>query len=553
MTTVEIQKFVQKSSFGIESDKLAFQEEILVLLADENLAILVKKNTLESLKDLYLSLSATKSAFELSLLAQFGTGNSSEAFLQNYFNEFLKNEVEFPSKSGAIETFVYLAAREINKAYITKLLKSTALEFYQINHLQQVKHFYFDNLRTFIDFYADFSHNYSDKDKILVIELLHMLYPTSLEENSAKDLHAFLQDIMPHFLERFKHREELQIYEYTERIAEWFMVWLRHQYQTEKELGQSDEYYEMDFATIVKYIPEFIWWNNGLYYRNGDKNFYFGSLGFFHLAKGGSVRKAPDRHHFTRRMAKVFVNLPYHFDQTEKDMYIYSYGAALGAGGLLSEMLQEFVRHHADHTALQDELEDWNPVIQKLVDPEFEALSRQQATEFMGYIYHCIRDKPNFTVQRRTLANLLRDSEEYNQRIRERAQQRERLRQQREERVQKQRKRKVITTWKAHKSIKPYEKQSYKIVEMTSKQMLQEEGLNMNHCVGSYSEKCIKGLCSIWSLRKFKNRRWYSEVTIELDKKKNIIQSSARFNASPNQEHQKIINAWSELNGVNHY
>ncbi|MGK0388973.1 MAG: hypothetical protein ACI94Y_001706 [Maribacter sp.] len=550
MTTAEIQKFVEKSSFGIESDRLTLQEEIRVLLADENLAVLVRRNTLESLKDLYLSLSASKSAFELSLLAQFGTGSSSADFLQNYFNDFLKNGVLFPTKGGAIETFVHLAARQLDKAYITKLLQSKALEFYQINHLQQLKHFYFDNLRTFIDFYADFSHDYSDKDKILVMELLHMLYPTSLGENSAKDLHTFLQDIMPHFVERFKHRTDLQVYDYIDRIAEWFMVWLRYQYQIEKELGKGDEYYEMDFPTIVKYIPEFIWWNNGLYYRNGDKNFYFGSLGFFHLAKGGSVRKAPDRHHFTRRMAKVFVNLPYYFDQTEKDMYIYCYGAALGAGGLLSEMLQEFVRHHPDHTELQEELEHWNPVIQKLVDPGFEALDRYQATEFMGYIYHCIRDKPGFTVQRRTLANLLRDSNEYNARIRERAQQRDRLRQQREERAKQQKKEK-LGIWKAHSSIKPYENQPYKIVELTNKQMLQQEGLIMNHCVGSYSGRCLSGEYSIWSLREFKNRTWYSLVTIELDKKKNMVQTSARFNATPSREHRKIIEVWSGLNEVN--
>lgn len=549
MTAAEVQEFVKKSSFGVESDRLAFQAELLALLADENLADLARRNTLESLKDLYLSLSANKSAFELSLLAQLGTGSSKADFLRSHFNRLLEEKLAFPSQGGAIETFVHLTARQLDKAYLSKLLQSKALEFYQVNHLQQLKHFYFDNLRTFIDFYADFSHDYSDKDKILVMELLHILYPTSLGENSAKDLHVFLQEIMPHFVERFQHREELQVYDYTERIAEWFMVWLRHQHQTEKDLEVGDEYYEMDFPTIVKYIPEFIWWNNGLYYRNGDKNFYFGSLGFFHLAKGGSVRKAPDRHHFTRRMAKIFVNLPYHFDQTGKDMYIYCYGAALGAGGLLSDMLQEFVRHHPDHAELQDELDSWNPVIQKLVDPAFEALNRQQAMEFMGYIYHCIRDQPGFTVQRRTLTSLLRDSNEYNARIRERAQRRERLRQEREERA-KEEKRRRLGAWKPHRSVKPYENHPYKIIELTNRQMLENEGLIMNHCVGSYYGKCLSGNCSIWSLRQFKNDSWYSLVTIELDKRKNMIQASARFNATPSREHREIIDVWSGLNGV---
>lgn len=549
MKNSELKEWIGKSSFAVEEDKKTFEQEILLLLAEEKTAVLVRKNTIASLKDVYLSLTASKSAFELSLLSQLGTNNTSE-FLKNYFLELLGDDIQLPNQGTAIEIIVHLCTKQLNSDYIRQLLQTGALAFYSVNHLQLLKQFYSDNIKVFIDFYAEFATSHSDENKRLVLELLHILYPTSLGENTASNLDFYFKEILPHFISRFGHRTDLQIHKHVDRITEWFMVWLRYQEKTEQHLEQEDSYYEMEFATIIKYIPEFIWWNNGLYYRNGDKNFYFGSPGFFHLAKGGSIRNAPDRHHFTRRMAKIFVNLPYDFDQTDKDMYIYCYGKALKAGNLLSDMLQQFVRHHADHNDLQEELEKWNPIIQKLADPEFEAFHPVQAVEFTGYIYHCLRDKPGFTVQRRSIATLLRDSIAYNTRIRERAERREAIRQAREQRA-KAEKRKKLGSWKPHKTIQHYELYPYKIVELTNKQMLQNEGLVMNHCVGSYAQQCLNGHCTIWSLREKKQNNWFSLVTIELDRNKTVRQASARFNATPTKEHMDMVSDWAAANKVN--
>lgn len=547
MKALEARDCIKKLSFDNEQDRNIFQEEISSLLDEEKTSILVKKNTLEELRNLYISLSSSKSIFELSLASK---NSSSSTFLKDFFLELIGDDIRLPSQGSAIEFLVNICARKLEKEYIIDLLKTDILSFYQLNHLQLLQQFYFDNLTVFIDFYTTYGKEHTDVHKKLVVEILHILYPTSLGENTAEDLDYFLREILPAFIQRFENHPDLNIYEHVERVTEWFMVWFRYYEKTEDKLVENDEYYEMDFKTIVKYIPEFIWWNNGLYYRNGDKNFYFGSLGFFHLAKGGSIRNAPDKHHFTRRMAKIFVNLPYHFDQTEKDMYIYCYGKALGAGGLLSDMLQQFVRHHAGNKDLEEELEKWNPIIQKLSCDEFEALDNGQAVEFMGYIYHCLRDKPDFTVQRRTMANLLRDSEAYNTRIRERAQQREAQRQAREREAEAYRKKKE-GKWNPHKSVKPYGYEPYKIVELTNKHQLINEGLVMNHCVGSYEMACMKGHCSIWSLREFKKKSWFSLVTIELDRNNNIRQASARFNSTPHKDHMKIILSWAQENKVN--
>ncbi len=325
------------------------------------------------------------------------------------------------------------------------------------------------------------------------------------------------------------------------------MVWLRHTLKIEEELEEDDPYYEMDFPTIIKYIPEFIWWNNGLFYRNGNKNFYFTSLGFFHLAKGGSIRNAPDHHHFTRRMAKVFVNLPFDFNQGNKDMYIYCYGKSLGAGDLLSETLQHFFRHHATPQELQDELEKWNPIIQKLSNSEFEELSENRARDLLGYLYHCLRDKVGFTVQRRTIAQLIQESNAYYERIQIRAAQRAEVERARLERIKKAKKK---DTWEVHEKVKPYKKDGYKIIELTTRIELENEGSVMNHCVGSYMHMCKTNKCSIWSLRERRKDVWYSRVTIELNRANKIVQSSARFNATPSKEHFNVIKEWADLNKI---
>ncbi len=547
----EIEPYIKKMSFGQAEDRKVFSEEIKSVLETEEIVHFVKPNTLESLRDLWLNLFSSQSEFELSLgnlLNQVGT--EKQHSLCDYFEHLFDKGVKPPEQSAGVETFLHLCAREIEEEYILKLSKTNILSFFPVNYLHEIKIFYIPNLEVFINIYLETQDSFSDHYKILLQKLLYLIYPTSLSENSEEELLYYIQNIMPLFVERFSHQmEEQQILDHTERIAEWFLVWQRHHTKTEEQIDKKDEYYSTPFSTIIKYVPEFIWWNNGLYYRNGDKNFYFGSPGFFHLAKGGSVRKAPYNHHFTKGMARVFVNLPYDFNQTGKDMYIYCYGKSLNARELLSDMLQRFLRHHEDPEILQEELDKWNPVIQKLSCERFEQMDEDQAVPFMGYIYHCLRDQPDFSVKGRSVETLIRDSDAYNAQIRERTQRREQLRRERQERLAKEEKLR-LGIWDAHKKVKPLEKKKIKIIELTDRDKLMQEGTVMNHCVGSYSGRCMAGNCSIWSLREFRNDRWYSRVTIELDRKLNLIQASARFNATPSSEHQEFIDNWIQQNGI---
>lgn len=64
-------------------------------------------------------------------------------------------------------------------------------------------------------------------------------------------------------------------------------------------------------------------------------------------------------------------------------------------------------------------------------------------------------------------------------------------------------------------------------------QDLINEGQNLSHCVGSYVNRIVSGYSKIYFVR-MKAHPDDSYVTIELDKNNNLVQASARCNATPN-------------------
>ncbi|MBX2871227.1 MAG: PcfJ domain-containing protein, partial [Saprospiraceae bacterium] len=400
------------------------------------------------------------------------------------------------------------------------------------------------NLRVLIRFFKTNHETLSSELISLGAELIMRASPDFVGQKSNVFLREFLSAILPHFEARFVHRMDKEtLFRYPGKILTWWKVWYRHQSRTEETL-KEDVYYQTDFSTIIKYVPEYIWWNNGLSYGRNNRMYHFQSPEFRHLAVGGSVRKGPDFRPYTRRMAKAFVTLPYNFPAGMRDMYLYFYGISLGAGELLLLMMQRFMRHRPNRTHLLTELELWNPVLQKLACADFENLDIPEARSLMGYLYHCLRDQPDYQVKSRTIAQLYRDSQAYLDRIQARAAARTAREQ---ARLLMTGKRSKLVRWAAHPSVLPMEiKQAdrhYKIVELTDENQLSREGAVMNHCVGGYTYKCTDECGSIWSLREYLNGAWYSLVTIELQERQ-IVQARGPFNATPTAEQRKLIRAW---------
>ena len=359
----------------------------------------------------------------------------------------------------------------------------------------------------------------------------------------------FLKEAIPAFCEGFAgHLEKEELFNEIHRIMEWYYLWERHHLKIEPNLEVDCAYYAMDFSTIIRYVPLYLWWNNGYFFKDGKKVYGFSTSVFYHLATGGSIRKSPDFHPFTKKMAKIFTTLPFNLDLGKRDIYIYIFCQSLGASEPIIRLFEDFIRHPEHDQNLQKELDNWNPIVQKLNCKAFEELEEGFARQLLGYLYHCIRDKNGFSIKKYSFNQLVNEANHYYQQIAERAA--ERARRELERLKSKQA---PANHWKPHKKIKPWEYQirgeCYKIEELLNAKELAKEGNVMRHCVGTYINRCKNMPVSIWSLRQYQAKGWRSLVTIEIFRDR-IIQTAARFNARPKPAHAELIRLWATQESI---
>lgn len=499
---------------------------------------LLHGGTIPALFRLFQQLQADQTPFS------FIIQKDQSSLLLDFFQDFHLNGLSFPEGGIAQQVFIQLCTSGLSFPMLDGVLTFSLLDYLSVSQLQRLESVHLANKEAVITYFATYEANTPKAKLDLGINLLLLAHPSFLEKKSPSRLAIFLRDMLPCFEARYAHCMDTdQLYSHQDRILSWFKLWQRHAYR-EEELEETDDYYQVDFATIIRYIPEYIWWNNGLVYRNGEKKYHFESPEFRHLAIGGSIRNGPDYRPYTRRMAKAFVTLPFDFVAGQRDMYIYFYGVSLGAGELLLALMQTYIRHRSSKANILTELSQWNPIIQKLADPVFENLDAGQAQSLLGYLYHCIRDQPGFNVKSRSITRLHHESLVYMERIQLRAQERQQRAAARRARVGANK----LLNWKSHGEIQPLEikraESAYKIIELTDEKQLEREGSVMNHCVGTYVHKCMNDDSSIWSLREYRDSNWYSLVTIEIEQNQ-IVQARAAFNATPTAEYRKIIRVWA--------
>ena len=551
------------------SDLSDFQFELKEL---NNLfgALVVNENTVESLYFLYLNLSADKTLWGFSIV-DGRLVEKQAGYLVQFFQSFTEKGFSFPKRKMAMEVFIQLCDKNIGTDDLCKLLKTNLLERCKLDQVRQLKRFHQPNLVTFITIHDAYSIDLKcDEGKRisdLVFKILKRLDTEKIDEFTAHDLYFFIQKILPQFVKRLSTQISVaEIYSNISKMINWFLVWKNHLHQSEGEPPEVAAYYETDFPTIIKYVTEYLWWNNGFKYQKKQKVFAFGSQEFYFLAIGGSIRKVPNHHAYTRRMAREFVGLRYDLNLgNHEDMYLYLYVKSLGGGEQLSRLLMEYISHPNHKLQLKATLDKWNPVIQKLSDDDFETMNEERAKTLLGYLYHCLRDKVSFSVQRRPLEDLIRESNVYYERIAQRNRERIARQQERaaawerrldnhERRPSKPVKMPDPLSWKKHSSIKPHSLRTkgqrpsegkYQIIELINEIELVKEGTNLRHCVAGYARQCINRSCSIWSLRKVLNGHFQSVVTIEISRNRTIVQMRGRMNSKPSAEEEKIILDWA--------
>ncbi|MBC6994881.1 PcfJ domain-containing protein [Neolewinella lacunae] len=374
------------------------------------------------------------------------------------------------------------------------------------------------------------------------------------------ELVLFLTEILPHFEAKLPdYAPGQEIY----RCGDWFSIWRQHLLRTVPNLPADDAYYDLDFSLIIRNLPAAIWWNNGLPYRNQEKAFHYYSQDFFWLARGGSLRKIPDHPPYSRRMAMEFLDLPAELNTGEADIYVYCFLRSLGCSHAMCLALQRFFHRPEDPASLGTWLQRLDPIVQKLRElPSTWREHDDETNALLGYVYHCFRDQPGFSISGRPIAAIQREADAYYARIAERqalAQRREAERRAAADREQDINK----ASWKPLAKVQPWSQHyaryervlAHTITELTTREALERESATMHHCVGGYWQRCKQGYSSIWSLREQRhNGQWFSVLTIEISPpSRNIIQVRGRFNASPNAGQMRIIEQWAhrEKLGIN--
>ncbi|MFK8164717.1 MAG: PcfJ domain-containing protein [Lewinella sp.] len=383
--------------------------------------------------------------------------------------------------------------------------------------------------------------------------LLETFFHEAGELCTNQELNDFLQEAYPALLGKFPECREP---EHAGHLADWFKLWLHHSRRAVPNIPKDHPYYEVAFADVVKYLPAVILWNNGVPYFNGAKEFQYYSEAFFWLATGGSMRKLPGHPPYSKRMAKEFLALPKDHGDTEADTYVHCFFLSLGADRGMALTLQRFFRRPATAADLVRWKEMIDPIVQKLREAPYHWLAGE-GDHLLGYLHHAVRDLFGFAVNAVSIEQLEREADAYYARID--ARQAEQQRRQaaraalREQAADPNR-------WPALAGVSPWEEtlnkygpvRKWKIVELTNRNQLAEEGRSMRHCVGTYANACLQRHSSIWSIRELRlSGQWYSVATIEIDvKHKKIVQFYGRHNATPAPELMTRLERWMEREGL---
>lgn len=151
---------------------------------------------------------------------------------------------------------------------------------------------------------------------------------------------------------------------------------------------------------------------------------------------------------------------------------------------------------------------------------------------------------PNFTMKGRNLENLIRDTHAWHTELRQ-------YRRQIGAQANNSNttyKPDLTSKWKPS-SIRPFSfsegskenRKLWSVTEITNAAELFDEGKTMRHCVYSYLNSCIKGSCSIFSLRLF----GISVATIEVREYK-AVQIRGHHNQRPKDKEISVINDWAK-------
>jgi len=86
----------------------------------------------------------------------------------------------------------------------------------------------------------------------------------------------------------------------------------------------------------------------------------------------------------------------------------------------------------------------------------------------------------------------------------------------------------------------------WQMIELTNSEQLRIEGTALHHCVGSYADRCCRGMSRIWSLRSWRGDKIHHVLTIEVDpKRRAVVQARGCANRVASGKPLQLLQAWA--------
>jgi hypothetical protein len=88
-------------------------------------------------------------------------------------------------------------------------------------------------------------------------------------------------------------------------------------------------------------------------------------------------------------------------------------------------------------------------------------------------------------------------------------------------------------------------KRTWSLIELRSRRALQIEGRAMRHCVASYARSCAAGHSSIWALELTTKEGVEKRQTVEVSRRRVIMESRGRWNSRATPRDMEILRRWA--------
>jgi len=304
----------------------------------------------------------------------------------------------------------------------------------------------------------------------------------------------------------------------------WFkdpFTWNSKSYNSDRNVSDFIHYVFCKYET-----PKFF---DSSFFKNKIKEIDI----FFWLGEGKSLKKYPCLPiPMTNKMIYHFIKAPKHL--TVEEAFLWSFVMGLDGNGLLFNSLMENNKINT-FDRFKTNINLWTDVITFLSRQGM--MNYNQVSPLIDYIWFVIHEEnPYFTTKGRTLAALLKSSDDWHEKIAKT-------------------KHHINGYWEGF-NIPNYSltvgkdehKKTYSITQIKYGKELVKEGRELSHCVSSYTRDCSNGNCSIWSLKDDSTQKRL--VTIELSKDYRINQIRGFGNRKATDHEMSFITDWAQKNNL---